>query len=103
MVRGVERLDGTVVGVHVTYLSAADDGKADISSPKKLHTIARGASRGAAIQLAEPIGGVLGLAEGIEVFPKHNQLQEGEFGNAIRGPLGVHRGANRRYWFYGAD
>src|SRR5208283_178165 len=27
----------------------------------------------------------------------------GEFGNAIRGPLGIHRGANRRFWFYGAD
>ena len=23
--------------------------------------------------------------------------------NAIRGPLGIHRGANRRLWFYGAD
>lgn len=44
-----------------------------------------------------------GLAEGIEVFPKHNELRKGEFGNAIRGPLGIHRGANRRYWFYGAD
>src|SRR6266478_2803778 len=44
-----------------------------------------------------------GLAEGIEVFPKHDELRRGEFGNAIRGPLGIHRGANRRYWFYGAD
>lgn len=44
-----------------------------------------------------------GLAEGIEVFPKHDELREGEFGNAMRGPLGIHRGANRRYWFYGAD
>ena len=44
-----------------------------------------------------------GLREGIEVFPKHDELREGEFGNAIRGPLGIHRGANRRYWFYGAD
>ncbi len=44
-----------------------------------------------------------GLAEGIEIFPKHDELHEGEFGNAIRGPLGIHRGANRRYWFYGAD
>jgi hypothetical protein len=44
-----------------------------------------------------------GLAEGIEVFPRHNAIGEGEFGNAIRGPLGVHRGANRRFWFYGAD
>lgn len=44
-----------------------------------------------------------GLAEGIEIFPKHDELREGQFGNAIRGPLGIHRGANRRYWFYGAD
>lgn len=44
-----------------------------------------------------------GLAEGIEIFPKHDELREGEFGNAIRGPLGIHRGANQRYWFYGAD
>ena len=43
------------------------------------------------------------LAEGIEIFPKHDELRAGEFGNAIRGPLGIHRGANRRYWFYGAD
>jgi len=44
-----------------------------------------------------------GLGEGIEIFPKHDELRPGEFGNAMRGPLGVHRGANRRYWFYGAD
>ena len=44
-----------------------------------------------------------GLPEGIEIFPKHDELREGELGNAIRGPLGIHRGANRRYWFYGAD
>jgi hypothetical protein len=44
-----------------------------------------------------------GLAEGIEIFPKHDELRAGEFGNAIRGPLGIHRGAGCRYWFYGAD
>lgn len=55
-----------------------------------------------ALKLGMRIKGV-GLAEGIEVFPKHDELREGEFGNAIRGPLGIHRGANRRYWFYGAD
>ena len=43
------------------------------------------------------------LAEGIEIFPKQDELRKGEFGNAIRGPLGIHRGANRRFWFYGAD
>jgi hypothetical protein len=43
-----------------------------------------------------------GPTEGIELFPKQDSLEEGQFGNAIRGPLGVHRGAGRRYWFYGA-
>jgi len=55
-----------------------------------------------ALKLGVRIRGA-GLAEGIEVFPRHDELREGEFGNAIRGPLGIHRGANRRYWFYGAD
>ena len=55
-----------------------------------------------ALKLGMRIKGI-GLAEGIEIFPKHDELREGEFGNAIRGPLGIHRGANRRYWFYGAD
>jgi hypothetical protein len=53
-------------------------------------------------KLGVPIKGS-GLAEGIEVFPKHDEIQEGAFGNAIRGPLGIHRGAKRRFWFYGAD
>ncbi len=55
-----------------------------------------------ALRLGVRIKGA-GLAEGIEIFPKHDELRKGEFGNAIRGPLGIHRGANRRYWFYGAD
>jgi TOTE conflict system primase-like protein len=55
-----------------------------------------------ALKLGVRIKGA-GLAEGIEVFPKHDELRTGEFGNAIRGPLGIHRGASRRYWFYGAD
>jgi len=55
-----------------------------------------------ALRLGVQIKGA-GLAEGIEVFPKHDELRKGEFGNAIRGPLGIHRAAKRRYWFYGAD
>lgn len=55
-----------------------------------------------ATRLELPVKGS-GLADGIEVFPRHNAIGEGEFGNAIRGPLGVHRGAGRRFWFYGAD
>ena len=53
-------------------------------------------------KLGVPVKGS-GLAEGIEVFPKHDEIQEGAFGNALRGPLGIHRGAKRRFWFYGAD
>ena len=55
-----------------------------------------------ALRLGVPVKGS-GLAEGIEVFPKHDAISAGEFGNAIRGPLGIYRGANRRFWFYGAD
>jgi hypothetical protein len=44
-----------------------------------------------------------GLKEGIEVFPRQDRLDDGEFGNAIRAPLGVHRKTNRRYWFYEAE
>ncbi len=55
-----------------------------------------------ALRLGVPVKGI-GLPEGIEIFPKHDELKSSEFGNAIRGPLGVHCGADRRYWFYGAD
>src|ERR1035437_9223748 len=41
--------------------------------------------------------------EGIEVFPKQDALKPGRYGNAIRGPLGIHRGAAQRFWFDGAD
>ncbi len=55
-----------------------------------------------ALRLVVPVKGN-GLPEGIEIFPKHDALKRGEFGNAIRGPLGIHRATNRRYWLYGAD
>jgi hypothetical protein len=54
-------------------------------------------------QLKVPVKGGAGLAEGIEVFPRQDELEPDEFGNAIRGPLGIHRGADKRFWFYGAD
>jgi hypothetical protein len=53
-------------------------------------------------RLGVPVKGAP-LADGIEVFPKHDSIAAGAFGNAIRGPLGIHRGAGRRFWFYGAD
>ena len=43
-----------------------------------------------------------GLKDGIEVFPRQDRLEEGEYGNAIRSPLGVHRKTNLRYWFRAA-
>jgi hypothetical protein len=55
-----------------------------------------------AARLGLPVKG-WGLADGIEVFPRHNAIGDGRFGNAIRGPLGIHRAADRRFWFYGAD
>ena len=41
-------------------------------------------------------------SDGIEVFPRQNELQPGEYGNAIRGPLGIHRASVQRYWFEAA-
>ena len=55
-----------------------------------------------AARLELPVKGA-GAADGIEVFPRQDELKQGEFGNAMRAPLGVHRGAGRRYWFYHAD
>ena len=55
---------------------------------------------GLALLLGIPIK--RGRQEGIEVFPKHDLLKAGRYGNAIRGPLGIHRGAGQRFWFEGA-
>jgi hypothetical protein len=55
-----------------------------------------------ASRLGVPVKGTK-LREGIEIFPKQDSIGSSEFGNAIRGPLGIHRGATRRFWFYGAD
>jgi hypothetical protein len=52
-----------------------------------------------ALRLAVPIKGILKQVEGIEVFPRQDELADGEFGNAIRAPLGVHRANMHRYWF----
>ena len=55
-----------------------------------------------AARLKLPVKGA-GLPEGIEVFPRHDALKPGEFGNAIRGPLGVHQADKKHYFFYSAD
>src|SRR5438132_7414727 len=54
-------------------------------------------------RLRVPVKGGAGLAEGIEVFPRQDELGPGDFGNGIRGPMGIHRAVTRRFWFYGAD
>lgn len=56
-----------------------------------------------ATRLKVPVKGGAGLAEGIEVFPRQDELGDAQFGNALRGPLGVHRAVRQRFWFYGAD
>ena len=70
-----------------------------------IHSLARRLKvpvKGARRELGSSPGPAV-LADGIEVFPKQNEVPATEFGNALRGPLGVHRGAGKRYWFYGAD
>lgn len=55
--------DGKLRAIHRTYLAGGS--KADVPTPKKL-TSAAGPLAGACIPLAAPIGGVIGIAEGIE-------------------------------------
>jgi hypothetical protein len=56
---------------------------------------------GLALRLGIPVK--RGRQEGVEIFPKHDVLKPGRYGNAIRGPLGIHRGAAQRFWFDGGD
>ena len=55
--------DGKLLAIHRTYLG--EGSKADVPTPKKL-TASAGLLAGACIPLAEPRGGVIGIAEGIE-------------------------------------
>ena len=57
---------------------------------------------GLALRLGIPVKGGR-QRDGIEIFPKQDYLKPGRYGNAIRGPLGIHRGAAQRFWFDGAD
>lgn len=58
--------DGSVVGVHRTFLDPNGPGKADVETPKRFsRALFPGALRGAAIRLRDH-NGILGLAEGIE-------------------------------------
>jgi hypothetical protein len=53
--------------------------------------------------LGFPIRGARGNREGVEVFPKQEILKEGQFGNGVRGPLGIHRKVKERFWFRDAE
>jgi hypothetical protein len=55
-----------------------------------------------ALRLGVPVKGG-GLQSGIEIFPRQDRIEEREYGNSIRAPLGVHRKTERRYWFYEAE
>lgn len=55
-----------------------------------------------ASRLSVPVKGS-GSVDGIELFPKQDYIAHGNFGNALRAPLGIHRGAGQRFWFYGAN
>lgn len=64
MVAPLVGLDGKLLALHRTFLTA-DGRKADVDSPKKL-TGAAGLLGGACIPLHKPVGGTIGIAEGIE-------------------------------------
>jgi putative DNA primase/helicase len=67
MVAEFQSASGEAVTLHVTYLRPDGCVKAPVASPKKLLGVAEsGATRGGAIRLFAPRGGVLGVAEGIE-------------------------------------
>jgi hypothetical protein len=55
--------------------------------------------------LTKPINGAMASLRAIKahLFPRHNAIGDGEFGNEVRGQLGIHRGASRHFWFYGTD
>jgi hypothetical protein len=55
-----------------------------------------------AMRLAVPIKGYQNQPDGIEIFPRQDSLDEGQLGNALRAPLGIHRASQKRYWFEGA-
>ena len=52
-----------------------------------------------ALRIGVPVKGTLKQVDGIEIFPRQDELRAEEFGNAIRAPLGIHRANMHRYWF----
>ena len=56
--------------------------------------------RSLAEKLSIPVKGA-GVAEGIEIFPMQDTINPEQFGNGMRGPLGVHQKSQKRYYFFG--
>lgn len=56
-----------------------------------------------ALSLCLPIQGFKGCKKGLEIYPRKDHVDDGKFGVAIRGPLGIHRASNKRYWFDGVQ
>ena len=68
--------NGQPVTLHVTYLRSDGCAKASVRAPKKILGVpVKGATKGGAIHLYEPRGGVLGLCEGIESALSMHLLQ----------------------------
>lgn len=66
MVGAVRDLDGNILTLHRTYLSARG-GKARVPEVKKMSVVGDGVDiNGSSIRLGEPVNGILGVAEGIE-------------------------------------
>jgi hypothetical protein len=66
LIAAIQNVRGRVVTLHRTYISKDREGKAPVSSPKKvMPPVIPGGTRGAAVKLF-PVCGILGLTEGIE-------------------------------------
>ncbi len=70
-----------------------------LATAKRLHVPVKGGMATTGLSSAFAVTRTGRLLDGIEVFPKQDSLNEGEFGNGLRGPLGMHRANGRRYWF----
>jgi hypothetical protein len=50
-------------------------------------------------ELGYKIRGRGGNKEGVEIFPKQEVLEDGQVGNGVRAPMGIHRKVKERFWF----
>jgi hypothetical protein len=62
----IRNREAVPVGLQMSFLDEDGAGKAPISSPRRILGVREGSTRGGAVRLFEPEGGVVGLAEGLE-------------------------------------